>query len=81
MKLAEIQIELKTFDLLNQLANENNLSIGELIDKMAFDFQKKSFWNKVNEAFANLKADEFAWQEELAERSLWENTLSDGLLN
>lgn len=81
MKQTEIQIELKTFDLLNQLANENNLSIGELIDKMAFDFQKKLFWNKVNEAFANLKADEFAWQEELAERSLWENTLSDGLFN
>ena len=40
--------------------------------------ESEKFFKEVNEAFAHLKADPDAWTEELAERKLWDNTLSDG---
>ncbi len=40
---------------------------------------RQAFLNRLNADFARLRADKDAWQEELAERRLWENTLMDGL--
>jgi hypothetical protein len=34
---------------------------------------------ELNEAYGRLQADPVAWEEELAERALWETTLADGL--
>lgn len=41
--------------------------------------QKKEFLNNLSKDFQRLKEDKIAWQEEEAERKLWENTLLDGL--
>jgi hypothetical protein len=40
--------------------------------------RRDKFLDGVNAAFARLRNDPKAWQEEQAERVLWEKTLSDG---
>ncbi len=40
--------------------------------------RSEQFFEDVNAAFTRLKADPKAWEEELAERRLWEVTLADG---
>jgi len=39
----------------------------------------EAFLDEVNAAFARLRADPRAWEEELAERQLWDFSLADGL--
>ena len=41
--------------------------------------QPEAFLDEVNAAYARLRADPRAWEEELAERQLWDRTLADGL--
>jgi hypothetical protein len=41
--------------------------------------RREQFFAELNAASARLKADPVAWEEELAERALWETTLADGL--
>jgi hypothetical protein len=41
--------------------------------------QPEEFLEEVNAAYARLRADPKAWQEELAERQLWDRALRDGL--
>jgi len=39
----------------------------------------EAFLDEVNAAYARLRADRRAWEEELAERQLWDCALGDGL--
>ena len=39
----------------------------------------EAFLDEVNAAYARLRADPEAWDEELAERRLWDRTIGDGL--
>jgi hypothetical protein len=40
---------------------------------------RRQLLDKTNRAYALLKKDRKAWQEEQQERTLWESTLTDGL--
>ncbi len=42
------------------------------------DKEVEQFFEDAHQAFVALRNDPQAWQEELAERQLWENTLLDG---
>jgi hypothetical protein len=47
---------------------------------MAIDeFYRKAFFAESDRGYERLKADPLAWQEELEERLLWENTSEDGV--
>ena len=50
-------------------------------DETIEKYQGDKFLDQVNAAYAALKKDPDAWKEELAERSLWDKTLADGLIN
>ncbi len=41
--------------------------------------KRKKFFEDANQAYINLRNNPQAWQEELEERLLWENTLADEL--
>ena len=40
---------------------------------------RQEFLERANQAYAALRNNPEAWQEELAERELWEQTLADGV--
>jgi hypothetical protein len=41
--------------------------------------EPQAFLDEVNAAYARLRADARAWEEELAERQLWDHAIGDGL--
>ncbi len=41
--------------------------------------ERRRFFEELDRGYAALRADPVAWQEELEERALWDNTLMDGL--
>lgn len=50
-----------------------------ILDKAIERYRRDKFVRDANADFAALKRDPKAWREELKERDLWEQTLSDGL--
>ena len=43
------------------------------------NIERNNFLEKANEAYLALRNNPSAWQEELAERKLWEQTIADGV--
>jgi hypothetical protein len=50
-----------------------------IVEEVVEQYQRRRFLEGLNQDFKALKEDPEAWQEELAERSLWDNTLLDGV--
>jgi hypothetical protein len=51
----------------------------ELPDPFLEKGRRHQFLDEVNAAYATLRNDPQAWEEELAERALWDRALDDGL--
>ena len=64
---------------LRQLAKSEGKPMQAVLDAAIERYQRDKFLDQVNAAFARLKADDKAWNEELAERQAWDRTLMDGL--
>ena len=59
---------------------KTNLVTKNISSKSAAETERrKRFLRKANTSYARLRKDPKAWDEELAERALWDATLSDGL--
>ena len=48
-------------------------------NKLLSQSEQDQFLDAANAAYAALKNDPVAWQEELEERALWDRTLGDGI--
>ena len=51
----------------------------ELLEKAIETYRRKRMLEGGNEAYAALRNNAKAWEQELSERRLWEITLADGL--
>jgi hypothetical protein len=65
--------------LLEELARQTGQSVQAILAQALEDYRRKVFFQGLAADYAALKADPQAWEEELAERKLWETTLPDGL--
>ena len=61
------------------IARETGESQIAVIEHAVLAYSREWRMQKLNEAYAKLKADKAAWKEELKDRSILENTLEDGL--
>jgi hypothetical protein len=50
-----------------------------ILDKAIEAYRRKRFLEQLSEDFARLRRDPALWEEELAERKLWDATLADDL--
>jgi len=50
-----------------------------VLDKAIEHYRREKFLRDANADYAALRRNPKAWKEELKERALWEQTLSDGL--
>jgi hypothetical protein len=50
-----------------------------VLERAVENYRREQFYAGFNAAFERLRADPVAWEEELAERALLENTLADAL--
>lgn len=79
MPTTTIRVSKKTHDQVRALAQQTGETMQEVISRAIEQYQEQLFWRQVNEAYARLRQNPTAWQEELEERRLWDNTLMDGL--
>jgi len=82
MKTAEnpnIRISARAKAALKMLSKQEGKPMQAVLDEAIERYQRDRFFDEVNASFAALGSDPKAWQEEQAERALWDSTLSDGL--
>ena len=78
MASTTIRVPEPTRDILRDLSRQSGEPISDLVAKAVERLRREYFLNATNEAFARLRQDRDAWQGEVAERAVWEQTLSDG---
>jgi hypothetical protein len=74
-----ISISEPSLRILRDLAAETGKTEQAILSQALEDYRRKVFFEGLAADYAALKADPRAWEEELAERKLWETTLMDGL--
>lgn len=65
--------------LLQSLAQQTGKQHQQIIHEALETYHRDRLLDEINTAFARLKADPAAWQEELGEREAWDDTLGDGI--
>jgi hypothetical protein len=69
----------ETHDVLRKLAAATGEPLERVLERAVESYRREQFYAEFDAAYARLQADPVAWEEELAERALWEVTLADGL--
>ena len=77
--MTSIQISEKSLEIVRNISERNGLQMSDVLDKAVETYRREVFLDDTNRAFETLKKDSDSWQEELEERALWEDTLSDGV--
>jgi hypothetical protein len=76
-----VRVSPRTHALLRQMARDAGEPMQAILDQAVERYRRESFLRAANAEFAALRRDPKAWQEELRERQIWEQTLADGLDN
>ena len=79
MLTTTVRLTKETHFELRQIAQKEGQSIQVVLERLVSDYRRRAMLEEGNRGYAALRQDPKAWAEELAERSAWENTLSDGL--
>ncbi len=79
MASTQVRISSATHQTLRHLSVEIGESMQTIIEEAIEQYRRRRFLEGLNRDFKALKEDTEAWQEELAERALWDNTLLDGV--
>jgi predicted transcriptional regulator len=79
MASMQVRISSATHQILRHLSDEIGESMQTIVEEAIEQYRRRIFLEGLNQDFKTLKQDAQAWQEELAERSLWDNTLLDGV--
>ena len=74
-----VRISERSRSVLRRLSEQKKISMVEALDEVTAYWERQHFFQTLNESFAALKADPDAWQEELEERRLWDQTLTDDI--
>ena len=79
MQSATVRISLSTREKLRSLTSETGESMQDILDEAVEIYRRQHFLKRANAAFAVLRNDPDAWQEEQEERAAWDVTLTDDL--
>ena len=79
MQSVNVRISSSSYQILKSLSKGEGQSMQSVIDQAIEDLRRRKLLEATNRAFSELKADKKAWQEEVSEREIWENTLADGV--
>lgn len=64
---------------MQEISQQENTSIQAVLEKAIENYRRHYILTQTNKAYAKLRENPKAWEEEIKERQNWENTLSDGL--
>ncbi|MBI3008650.1 MAG: toxin-antitoxin system protein [Candidatus Omnitrophica bacterium] len=65
--------------ILRRIAKQSGESMQSALTKAVELYRRKNFLQMANEAFASMRKNPKAWQEELKEREDWDMTLLDDI--
>ena len=74
-----VRIDQQTWEVLKELAGLLGEPMQKVLAQAIEAHRRQLILEKSNAAFAALRGDSEAWQEEQTERGEWDTTLSDGL--
>ena len=75
MPTTQIRVTPKTHTAVRDLARRTGEPMQSIVEKAVEDYRSKLFFAEATAAYARLKADPNAWDEERAERREWDVTL------
>jgi len=81
MKTQTVRIYEADHMALADLARMADKSMTATLSDAITAYQRQQLLQQTSDAYAALRNDPDAWAEEVEERRLWDNTLSDGLQN
>lgn len=79
MVTTNVRISAASHQALRQLAREEGRSMQAVLDQAVERYRRARFLRGANADFAALRQDARGWKEEHNERTLWDQTLADGL--
>jgi predicted transcriptional regulator len=79
MPTATVRISPETRSLLKEISNREKRSIQAILDTAVEEYRRRRFLQEANQAYARLREDAPAWEDELQERRHWDHTLADDL--
>lgn len=72
-----IRISKTTHKNLKELSRQQTQSMQSVLDAALEKYRQNIMLSQLNEDYAALRKDKKAWAEELKERALWEQTISE----
>ena len=78
MSSIQVRIDKVTHTKVQELAKDLGESMQGVVEQAIERFRREVFLENLSRDFENLRSEPDAWNAELAERELWEATLSDG---
>ena len=73
-----VSISESTHETLLKLAETSGETIQAVLDKAIENYRRYVFLIQANQAFEVLRQNETLWQEELTERQIWDQAITDG---
>ncbi len=77
MESTTVRIDPKAHIILRRIAEQSKESMQSILTKAIELYRRQTFLKKANLAFAAMRKDSKAWQEELREREEWDLALLD----
>jgi predicted transcriptional regulator len=79
MASTTVRVTPHTHEVLRELAAARGESLQQVLEDAVEQYRRERFFADLHAAYARLRADQAAWEAELAERAELEGTLADGL--
>jgi hypothetical protein len=79
MDTTTIRISTQTRNSLRELAQATNIPMQKIVEEAIDQYRRQHLLAAANAAYAQLRADEPAWQAYLEEQAEWDAALNDGL--
>ena len=79
MRSSTVRIDEESRVILREIKRQEDVPATEIIHRALEEYRRKLFLKKCSAAYASLKSDKKAWEEESAEREKWDSTIRDGL--
>ena len=74
-----VKIDPQTYATLKETVAETGEPMIDVLAKAVEAYRRRTFLDRLNSDFANLRKDHRAWADDQAEREAWDATLADDL--
>jgi predicted transcriptional regulator len=79
MPSTSIRIDEQALAVLRELAHKQRQPVQTVLKQAIDSYRREKFLEEANAAYAALRSNPEAWNEEQQERQIWDHTTSDGL--